>query len=69
MHIFFLKQKSLLVVPSTNFYGENNAVTFVVTVLATAMHGLHLERFMEEMDIPLTTLLQELENLQDMIIQ
>ena len=51
------------------FLRENNAVAVVVTVLATAMHGFHLGRSMEEINIPLTTLLQELENFQDMIIQ
>ena len=51
------------------FLRENNAVTVVVTVLETAIHGLHLGRSMEEINIPLTTLLQELENLQNMIIQ
>ena len=45
------------------FLRQNNAVTVVVTVLATAMHGLHLGRSTEEINIPSTTLLQ------DMIIQ
>ena len=31
-------------------------------LLATAMHGSHLERFIEYMNIPSTNLLQELEN-------
>ena len=31
-------------------------------LLATAMHDLHLERFIEDMNIPSTNLLQELEN-------
>ena len=31
-------------------------------LLATAMYGLHLERFMEDMNIPSTIVLQELEN-------
>ena len=31
-------------------------------LLATAMHGLHLERFIEDINIPSTNLLQELEN-------
>ena len=31
-------------------------------LLASAMHGLHLERFVEDMNIPSTNLLQELEN-------
>ena len=31
-------------------------------LLATAMHGLHLERLIEDMNIPSTNLLQELEN-------
>ena len=31
-------------------------------LLATAMHGLYLERFIEDMNIPSTSLLKELEN-------
>ena len=31
-------------------------------LLPTAMHGLHLERFIEDMNISSTNLLQELEN-------
>ena len=31
-------------------------------LLATAMHGLHLERFIKDMNIPSTNFLQELEN-------
>ena len=31
-------------------------------MLATAMYGLHLERFMEDMNIPSTIVLHELEN-------
>ena len=31
-------------------------------LLATTMHGLHLERFIEDMNIPSTNLLKELEN-------
>ena len=31
-------------------------------LLATGMHGLHLEKFIEDMNIPSTNLLQELEN-------
>ena len=61
--IVFSKQRSLLVVPSTNFYGENHTVSRSGNLLiATAMHDLHPERFVEEMNIASTNLLQELEN-------
>ena len=61
--IFLLKHKSLLVVPSIKFLKRklyNHCRRG--NLLLAATHGLHLERFIEDINNTSTNLLQELEN-------